>query len=48
MGLLRDLVELLGWDGLDPAEQTLAVYGAAAGLAVALAAWVLFGGKGRR
>lgn len=48
MAALRDLVELVGWDGLTAAEQTLAIYGAAAGLAVALLAWVLFGGRGRR
>jgi hypothetical protein len=48
MAALRDLVELVGWDGLTAAEQTLAIYGAAAGLAVALVVWVLFGGRGRR
>ena len=47
MAALWDLVELLGWDGLTAAEQTLAVYGAAAGLAAALLARVLFG-RGRR
>jgi hypothetical protein len=47
MAALRDLVELLGWDALDPAEQLLAAYGAAGGLALALLAWVLFGGRGR-
>jgi hypothetical protein len=42
---LRDLVELLGWDGLTAAEQTLAVVGAAVGLAGVLLARVLFGGR---
>ena len=45
MGLLRDLVDLVGWDGLTPADQRIAVYGAAGGLAVALGVWILFGGR---
>jgi hypothetical protein len=48
MGALRDLLELSGWDGLTADEQTLAVAGAAAGLALVLAARVLFGGGRRR
>jgi hypothetical protein len=47
MAALRDLVELLGWDGLTAAEQTLAVVGTGAGLALVLAVLVLFG-RGRR
>jgi len=47
MAALRNLVELLGWDGLTATEQTLAVCGAATGLALVLLAWVLFGGRGR-
>jgi hypothetical protein len=48
MGLLRDLVELVGWDGLTVSEQTIAAYGGAAGLAAVLLARALFGGGRRR
>jgi hypothetical protein len=48
LGHLGHLLELLGWDGLTAAEQTLAVASAAGGLAVVLLVRVLFGGRGRR
>ena len=48
MGLLRDLVELSGWDRLTTTAQATAVFGAAGGLAVVLLARVLFGGRGWR
>jgi hypothetical protein len=47
MAPLRDLLELVGWDGLSVAEQEPAVYGAVAGLALVLVGRALFGG-GRR
>jgi hypothetical protein len=48
MGLLRDLLQLSGWDGLSAAEQATAVYGAAGGPLAVLLARVLFGGPGRK
>jgi hypothetical protein len=42
------LLDFIGWGGLTAAEQAWAVTGAAAGLAVALLARALIGGRGRR
>ena len=45
---MADLWDLLGWPGLTTAEQVCAITGAATGLAAALLARALFGGRRRR